>query len=356
VVEQVARLEAREDSREKRRIWLEWFLKRFPSLAQRLFGAKSNSPEGVRIALPEQWQPTAEELSEARKALKRRRAATRWRTWGNAQLREALRAAKSGYCAAVDQVEERASGLRDLVGSELLQELPTIKKPTFAVLDESRLRWFERDVLFDPNLRILAIESDDDKPPELRYLSTKAKPEWRLLSGKSAVIHKSNETHPVDLSADGAAEDYLRFFCHHVASEDGGYFLIVEDVDEIISVEQNATLAREDAESVLRSTSQERDVFEKFRIELQERILPITRLKPLEGDPKIRFCATVFYGGALFHCGFGVSTNGMVEMIGDINVVLFAYPEDNLPLQALRRYPDLQKYLQVDVDANGDDQ
>lgn len=335
----------------------EYLREHFPTLADAAFGSpiEGGSPSRLLTPLPEEWRPTQQQLEAARAGLEQRRQETRWRAADATAIREHFSALLETYRVSLKGLSEVGESLGNVVGKPVL-EVPAAEHEAFLTALATPAACFERRLLFAPDTSLITCFPPGAQPLQLRFLAQPERsPHLIPLAGQSKPIHDWNNarshTGPeaaeegnddgspaVDLETPQVAEDYLRFFCHHLSTDDG-YFVVVESLDEILgpAAELSPELFGERAvEPLLRCLDRDdRDPISNLRRQLKPLIFPITRLSA-PGEAAVRLCATVFYDGALFHAGFAVPANGVVEMGQDSMIELPGYPPRSHPFEPLR--------------------
>lgn len=175
----------------------------------------------------------------------------------------------------------------------------------------------------------------------------------------NAFVARNARRHFLDVTAtDGRVEDYIKFFCSHVGSEDG-YFQIVESCKDFLQrsgdelPDANAIygpngeavfiwLSDDAVKGVTGSEQQQPEPTPEPKSTpeskpkpkpvsldtLMPMILPVTRIgRAVDGEEKDKdkdkdkdtafFAATVIQADVFFNAVFEVSRDGMVDMVGD---------------------------------------
>lgn len=173
------------------------------------------------------------------------------------------------------------------------------------------------------------------------------------IDGRSAVIHDANDRSPIDLSPQGAAEEYLQFFCEHIVGDKGAFTLAEESHDPIgqgvpefyFTVRQLSRPAGLDPDAV-------RPDLRRRRVDIAQ---PITRIANPPDTPSgmMRFIATAFYEGAPSRSAFLLSPDGLLTMADDCSVEGAIFRRPQVPWVPEGRMRSAAQEAWPEVDAEG---
>lgn len=186
----------------------------------------------------------------------------------------------------------------------------------------------------------------------------KLAPPPTVLTGKSVPIHALNQTLELRLSQEdmvGAAE-YLSFFCHHLSGDDGLFFIIEEQSAITGSAQfpkslnpagRDARVGRDALRKVLSAAPEDLSILANGRFPRVETVgHPLIPFGISEKGALI-FQATVVYGSDVFRALFGISHDGLVEMMNDENLDDLALagfaPPWSIADKPLKRPPEKRK-------------
>ncbi len=136
-----------------------------------------------------------------------------------------------------------------------------------------------------------------------------------FLNGTSPPIHEANAKLPVSILDEETAEAYLKFFCAHVWSDAGGFWIVSGRSD--IPFHAYPHLA----------------VHEASLAAIQG-----PEYQGMSDDGQFLFRAWVCYGGALFVAHFAVQRSGMIEMLDDKMVIESMGAPQDRRIGGLRAY------------------
>jgi hypothetical protein len=299
--------------------------------------------------------PSLQEIETARILYSERIAASQWR-----QL-DFFSEAAQNYRTACAIVADRSDDLERLLESQFKIKVgepapatpirDVLRKHLLGTSTAGSVEIWARPLRFYPHRELVEFRlTTDTETFPLRFVCVD-RAYWDVtptiavpLTEKSPPIHEINAFVSrgaaskvfIDVAAtDGSVEDYIKFFCAHVGSDDG-YFQIVESVDDFLPHSDDrppkaSTIYRDSGEAVFIwlnaaaaggvAGGDEQGTKLVSLDTLRPVLLPLTRVAtPANGkdEDSAVFAAALIYADVFFNAVFRVFRNGTVDMVNDV--------------------------------------
>jgi hypothetical protein len=272
---------------ERQLSWGHWLKTTFPQVERELLARESTITWGdQKLITPLKPPPDAAQLARATEVYERRHSQCLWKV-----------------------VHQDSAEWNAIIADS--QRCDSDAKPALERALSKTNRLMQKPLLFAPGSRLLSIPHKDH---EFRIvLGPDGANSSRRLNGQSQPIHEWNARRSratgaaaVDCQAPDVAEEYLRFFTHHLSADDRIFF-VVESLKEI-----RFSGAEGDHDEVLEFHADPRVGEQTFKEEIGMRLFPIVRLEATAEETT--FCACMIFAERLAHCVLVVRPGGMVDL------------------------------------------
>ncbi|MCC7394771.1 MAG: hypothetical protein IT553_07995 [Sphingomonadaceae bacterium] len=164
-----------------------------------------------------------------------------------------------------------------------------------------------RTLSFLRDYLLLDILSSPGSPEAVRHFlfDQRSKIAWPLIGGSDNIYRATSDSSRFSLITPTEEQAYLAFFCSMLRGDEGS-FQLISDVDG------NAIEYPEADKAVEGGGSDDQNMLRNLPLGSLDRVVM--------GEGRVGYYATVLYGAHIFNAKFGLSSNGMVEMLDDLPI------------------------------------